>query len=195
MRMQQTSSVQHNEVHQYLTHRSASQVSERQKQRALLGSDTLRCDERSVPMSQSTFSTDSSQIHGSQGPYELPDAYNRSIYGSCLMGQSVQPPSTSSGDCSSSAKATGPADHRGSSVSSSIYEAFGRSSSSTSFSTGFGNTDKSAARSSTELQPWICSYCSERNSPAQEIGLKCFRCKNDKVGVRRHGDSSTVSGR
>ena len=66
------------------------------------------------------------------------------------------------------------------------YEAFGRGSSSTSFSTGFGSTDKPRVTSFTKLQPWICSYCANRNSAAQDTRWKCSRCGNDRMGVPRY---------
>ena len=195
MRMQQTSSVQQNEVQRYLSQRSETQASERQKQRALLGSDTLRSDKASVTMCRPSSSTNSSQIHESSGPYELSDAYNRSFHGSCLMGHSVQPPSTSGENSPSSTKTTRPAELWGSSVSSSMYETLGRGSSSTSLSTGFGSTDKSAATSTTELQPWICTYCANKNNPVQDIHWRCSRCGNDRIGVFKYEDSTTVARR
>ena len=63
------------------------------------------------------------------------------------------------------------------------YEAYGRSSSSTSGSAGFGSTDKPRPTSSTELKPWICSYCGRRHSPSQ---LKCSRCGEDRLGLDRY---------
>ena len=183
MRMQQTSSVQQNEVQRYLSQRSEAQASERQRQRALLGSDTLRSDKASVTMCRRSSSTSSSQIHESSAPYELSDASSRSFHGSCLMGHSVQPPPTSGGSCASPTKTTGPAELWGSSVPSSFYETRGRGSSSASHSTGTGSTDRSAATSTTELQLWICSYCANRNNPVQDIHWRCSRCGNDRIGV------------
>ena len=63
------------------------------------------------------------------------------------------------------------------------YEAFGRSSSSTSGSAGFGSTDKPRPTSLTELKPWICSYCAQRHGPAQS---KCSRCGNDRIGLKNY---------
>ena len=187
--------MQQHDVQQYLSRRSESQASERQRERALLGSDTLQSDKAGVPVCCPSSSRDSSQNAGSSGPYEIPKAYSSSFHEASLKGQSVQPPSNLSADSPPPTTATGSVEKCGSSVSSSKYETLGLGPSITRLPTGCGSIDRSAMTSTREEELWICSYCADEDSPAQEIPWRCSRCGNDQVGLWKRRASSTVARR